>query len=96
MTMNVHDRLLIELCEEQIKEAGDTTRLSAEMFRLGPEDFARAVSQLQEEGFITDAFISKPTADGEGVWFANLRNVWVTEHGVNKAKEILSGLAKSS
>ncbi len=95
MMMNIPDRLLIELCTEQFKEDCDMSRLSFEAFSPDSADFARAVSQLQAEGFITDAFVSQPNSDGEGVWFANLRNVWVTEQGVRKAKELMALLAKA-
>ena len=96
MTITIRDRLLIELCDEQIKEDCDMSRFSCETFSLDSADFARTVSQLQTDGFITDAFVSQPNSDGDGVWFANLRNVWVTDRGITKVSALLAELTKIS
>lgn len=93
--MDQQHRILIALCEEQAKEDGDMGRLSADLFSLDSAVFARSVAALQSAGLITGAFITQPTADGEGVWFANLRNAWVTENGVQTASRLLTELADS-
>ncbi len=94
--MNNAERLLLGLCDEQAKDDSDMSRLTPDMFQLEMTSFAQTVLSLQDAGYITGAFIAQPTPDGEGVWFSNLRNVWVTENGVQKARQLLQGLSRSN